>query len=1318
MSKQKYFIGLDPGSASVGYAVTDENYNLIKTKGKHFWGIRLFEAGETAQQRRVDRGSRNNLERKKQRIILLQEIFNEEVNSIDNGFFLRLKESMYHKEDKSTNQKYSLFNDGNYSDIDYYHDFKTIYHLKEQLIKGDIKDPRLLYLALSHSLKHRGHFIFQDESISKEGNLNDLITSLNTYILENEFCLKEGINDNFDCDVLSLEKILKNKRLSMSSKEKEIKTLFDNKNSKRDLLIKMMVGGKVDIVKLFDIETDKIKSFGFKANFDETYTDLEDVLGDYIELVDIIKAIYDWVRLADIIGHNDYICQAKVDSYRKHHEDIKLLKEFIKKYCPEKYKTIFSLNIKGEHNYVSYIYLNKVNNKKQVIDKKCSQEDFCKYVLKLIEKYKENVEEKYLELYTRLELIDFAPKQLVNSNCVVPYQITLTEMKAILNNCEKNFPFLNSIDKDGYKTKDKILSLLTFRVPYYVGHINNYHSNSWIVKAKQEKVRPWNYKEVIDIEKSAENFIRRMTNKCTYLKEEDVIPKDSLLYSKFMVLNEINNIKVNGIDISIDMKKEIYNNLFCKQKKVTPNQIKSLIKSTNSYTKEITITGIDITIKSSLKSYIELNQIIPNVEDNVKESIINKIVLFSADKKLLKSILSNEFDFKEEVINKLSKLNYKDWARFSNKFLTQLTDVNKETGEVLNIINMMYETNNNLMQLLSNEYNYIKQINDMNTISTNITLDTIENLYCSPAVRKSIWQTFQIVEEIVKVMGGKPEKIFVEMAREEGEKVRTESRKTALLSLYSSIKKEEPIIYDRLNNSDEKSLRSKKLYLYYTQMGRCAYTNQVIQFESLFNDNIYDIEHIYPRSKSMDDSIINNLVLVNKIVNSNKSDQFPIPTQYRQLDLWKKLLELKLITQEKFNRLSRVTEFTETELKGFIQRQLVETRQSTKIITELLTNYLSDSKGKVVYSKAGNVSRFRQHFDITKNRDLNDLHHAHDAYLNIVVGNVFDCKFNEKFYLNITSNSYSLKPDILYNSKYAQNNSWNDNTIGIVKDNIFNKRVLFTRQAFTSTGQLFNLNPVKKNTGSNKGIPLKDNAILIDVTKYGSYIGKNPSYFTLVEYLKGKKSIRTLISIPTYISNMTINNKEIFNKYIKDELGITDYNIIINKIKLNSLVSIEGMIVHLSGGKDVKNAIQLILAQEQSDYLKKLYKLSNDSNIKDASINEINNYNLYNIMLDKLNNNIYSKFKSYKSAIVAMQNKDKFITLTILQQVNLLKEIMKLFSCSAARANLKSIDGPSEAGRESINLNISSYNKFELINQSITGIYENRIDLLTCEKEK
>lgn len=36
------------GTASVGWAVTDDKYNIIKKHGKALWGVRLFKNADTA----------------------------------------------------------------------------------------------------------------------------------------------------------------------------------------------------------------------------------------------------------------------------------------------------------------------------------------------------------------------------------------------------------------------------------------------------------------------------------------------------------------------------------------------------------------------------------------------------------------------------------------------------------------------------------------------------------------------------------------------------------------------------------------------------------------------------------------------------------------------------------------------------------------------------------------------------------------------------------------------------------------------------------------------------------------------------------------------------------------------------------------------------------------------------------------------------------------------------------------------------------------------------------------------------------------------
>ena len=78
---------------------------------------------------------------------------------------------------------------------------------------------------------------------------------------------------------------------------------------------------------------------------------------------------------------------------------------------------------------------------------------------------------------------------------------------------------------------------------------------------------------MVDEEVSAERFIRLMTNKCTYLIHEDVLPKYSLLYSKFEVLNELNNVRLNGELLSVELKQKIYEDVFQRYRKVKQKKL-------------------------------------------------------------------------------------------------------------------------------------------------------------------------------------------------------------------------------------------------------------------------------------------------------------------------------------------------------------------------------------------------------------------------------------------------------------------------------------------------------------------------------------------------------------------------------------------------------------------------------------------------------------------------------------------------------------------------------------------------------------------------
>lgn len=52
----EYYIGLDIGTNSVGWALTDREYNVLKFNDKSTWGVRLFDDAATAADRRVKKG--------------------------------------------------------------------------------------------------------------------------------------------------------------------------------------------------------------------------------------------------------------------------------------------------------------------------------------------------------------------------------------------------------------------------------------------------------------------------------------------------------------------------------------------------------------------------------------------------------------------------------------------------------------------------------------------------------------------------------------------------------------------------------------------------------------------------------------------------------------------------------------------------------------------------------------------------------------------------------------------------------------------------------------------------------------------------------------------------------------------------------------------------------------------------------------------------------------------------------------------------------------------------------------------------------------
>jgi CRISPR-associated endonuclease Csn1 len=252
-----YYVGIDLGTDSIGWAVTDEEYNIPKFNGNAMWGIRLLDSGETAQERRNHRSARRRNDRNKFRQSCLEMLFDEEISKIDVSFFQRLKDSSLYDGDKKVEGKYSIFNDANYNDKDYHKDYKTIYHLRKELIENsEPHDIRLVFLAISHIVKNRGHFLFDSEEIggSNNSDFEKIWIELNQYIIDNEY-YDENSKGLLNYDNLStIEEILKNRALT-STKKKDLLTKELSLNKKEDLfeiaVITLLSGGTVKAKDIF-----------------------------------------------------------------------------------------------------------------------------------------------------------------------------------------------------------------------------------------------------------------------------------------------------------------------------------------------------------------------------------------------------------------------------------------------------------------------------------------------------------------------------------------------------------------------------------------------------------------------------------------------------------------------------------------------------------------------------------------------------------------------------------------------------------------------------------------------------------------------------------------------------------------------------------------------------------------------------------------------------------------------------------------------------------------------------------------------------------
>ncbi len=1325
MKQINYNIGLDIGTNSVGWAVTDQNTRLIKHKGKNMWGVDTFEKGETAAVRRIHRSTRRRLERRRQRIEKLQEIFADNISEIDKNFLIRLKESFLWTEDNSTFSPSILFDDKNYTDKEYYKEYPTIYHLRKELIDTkEKKDIRLVYLAIHNILKYRGNFLYGKGDIN---NINGNIDEEIEFIFSSLF----GDYEILNIDIEGIKTILSSNH-KKGDKSDSLKKLLSNKDNdiknKISEIIKAILGYKFNLSKLLELDDEnKFKSISFKGENDEV--EIEEEIGEQIEIFNSLKNIYSWVVLEELLGdissnnpQDKTISNAMISKYNRHKDQLKMLKTLIKDTCKDEYNDIFRKD-NNKANYNNYIKNTKAY----------SLEDFNKNIKKVLDKHPNTKNHKYYKaICEKLDENKLLEKINTTDNSVIPYQLHKIELERIIDNQSQYYSFL----KDN---KNLIIKILESRLPYYIGPLNRASSFAWNIPLeeveKKDNIYPWNYEEFIDVDKTAEEFIRRMTNKCTYLIEEDVLPRNSLIYCEFVLLNELNKIKINDKFIEKNIKEEIINDLFKTKKTVKTKDLEKWIRlNPDGFIKnsgdEIIIEGTqgENEFAASLVSYFDFNKIFGNIDkSNIKmiEEIISWITIFE-DKDILKRKIINKYKLDKDIIAKIAKLNYSGWARLSKKLIDGLRVQNTSVYLGESIIEIMRKTNYNFMQIINDKkLGFDKMIDAENPKErrTKIDYEDIKDLQGSPAIKRGIWETIKIIDEIVQVMGREPLNIFIEFAREDEESRRTNSRSNRMKQIYDEIKKDVTMYNDNTFKElmtcikEKNKLDSRAVYLYFTQNGKCMYTGDNLSLEDL---NKYQIDHILPRSYIKDDSF-DNLVLVTSSSNQDKRDNLLIDfnIQARQKTYWENLYKYGLISKKKIDNLNR-SSMPDKQIIGFINRQLVETRQISKHVSDLLSDVYVDTS--IIAIKAKLTSDYRKQYDLYKNRNINDYHHAHDAFIVSMIGNFIirrypnlenelDMKTYIKWFKNsgMQNNKKNKFGFILssMNKDYVDDQfKWKkDDEIKYVTKALSYKDCFITRKVEEQNGAFFN-ETIYSSKDANAKIPIKKG---LDPLKYGGYSSIKAAYYVAFEYYKASKRVKKILGVPR-MERAKIERIGL-EKYlieVEDIENVDTLRILKDKIKKYQLIKYQGQYVYLISDNERQNATQLIIEDEYKELM--LHVEKGKLKIEISKQEDFNRLiiDFYDYFVEKLVNHypLYNKL-----AEEIKESKDDFIGYDIDKKLGFLNQMINITKADSQRGYFKRFNTKirsDEAGRLKGTWKVED---MVFIDKSITGLFERRYRL-------
>jgi len=526
-----------------------------------------------------------------------------------------------------------------------------------------------------------------------------------------------------------------------------------------------------------------------------------------------------------------------------------------------------------------------------------------------------------------------------------------------------------------------------------------------------------------------------LIGKCYLEKNKTRCPVSSLVFERVRALQFINNIRygVQQNKLNEEQRKSALQFFLKNNSAKKFDQLVRTLKLTNEQFNYDLETKLPLaeTTASLMNLFTEK---VWNVKTPKEQNDIWHIFFWAKDNWWLEKYATEKWDFSKEQIKKLGTVKIKtDYGSLSNKALTNILPFLEEGflyhhAVVLGgVKNAFGEQWNNLTEneksflihaILKKESDRKKEgqnIGDHQLIEeTKLLLTQLYNLsekqltklyhhseqnyndilkeflpeppqIRNPIAQKALCEVRKLMNEIIRTFG-KPDIVKLELATEL--KKSKFEREEMRFQNYKNKNENDKAIKILLENGLADSRENRHRYLLWKELKTnehgtpvCPYSGLSISLADLFDGNKFQIEHIIPRSRSLDDSFANK-TLCEANLNREKGDKTPFEFFGSDLDNWK-MMKKRAFKILPFNKARRFCEERQFTADDFIERQLNDTRIISKAAREFL---LSVFRNVEVYP--GRLTADLRHLwglnniinekDDTKNRN-DHRHHAIDA---------------------------------------------------------------------------------------------------------------------------------------------------------------------------------------------------------------------------------------------------------------------------------------------------------------------------------------------------